>query len=100
MLQLNPEKRPSVNDILAMPVMSKRLSRLLPRDVLADEFSHTVLHNQSPFDGDVHDATVLRQKMVGPAAAAPVPAPAPTRMVCFCFRFELEFIGSDITARR
>ena len=35
-------------------------ARLLPSDV-AEEFSHTALHNQSPLPPDVHDATVLRQ---------------------------------------
>ncbi|XP_056011940.1 serine/threonine-protein kinase Nek1-like isoform X3 [Ostrea edulis] len=41
-----PKERPSVNSILKKPFVQKRVSKFLSEDVIADEFSHTVMHGQ------------------------------------------------------
>jgi NIMA (never in mitosis gene a)-related kinase len=68
MLMKDPSKRPSVNQILGLPFIKKRLSAFLDESVLADEMSHTVLHGQNPLS-DRKPATP-----VPTAPAAPVPA--------------------------
>ena len=50
MLNVDPEKRPNVNQILQYPVVKDRISKLLNEDDFKDEFSHTILHNQNVFD--------------------------------------------------
>ena len=65
MLQVNPDKRPTVNDILRRPFLQHRATTMLPDDIYAEEFAHTVLHKQNILkDTDVHDATVLRKQIV------------------------------------
>lgn len=64
MLQVNPAKRPSINDILRRSFLQVRVSVMLPDDVYAEEFAHTVLHKQNVLkDVEVHDATVLRKQI-------------------------------------
>ena len=50
MLNVDPEKRPNVNQILAYPVVKDRIHKLLNENDFKDEFSHTILHNQNVFD--------------------------------------------------
>ena len=57
-----PAQRPSVNDLLAMPVIRARIERFLSDAQRASEFSHTVLH-KNPEKNHEH-----------PAMAAPPPA--------------------------
>eukprot|EP00003_Mantamonas_plastica_P030586 TRINITY_DN765_c0_g1_i2.p1 TRINITY_DN765_c0_g1~~TRINITY_DN765_c0_g1_i2.p1 ORF type:complete len:942 (-),score=467.14 TRINITY_DN765_c0_g1_i2:1331-4156(-) len=45
MLQKNPKKRPSVNQILKKPFIKKRIQKFLSETVHNDEFSHTVIHD-------------------------------------------------------
>ncbi len=49
MLQKDPSKRPSINQILKMPIIEKRISMFLDDQDFKDEFSHTLLHNQDVF---------------------------------------------------
>ena len=42
MLHQEPSRRPSVNDILAMPFLACRIGNLLPTQLIMEEFSHTV----------------------------------------------------------
>jgi len=46
---LNPdsEKRPTVNKILKMDIITQRAKDLLQEDEYIKEFSHTVLHNKN-----------------------------------------------------
>ncbi|CAB3978371.1 serine threonine- kinase Nek1-like isoform X2 [Paramuricea clavata] len=44
----NPHDRPSINTVLRQPLIKNRINKFLPEEVVADEFSHTVLHRQ-PF---------------------------------------------------
>lgn len=46
---LNPDsdKRPSVNKILKLGIISQRAKELLDEDEYIQEFSHTVLHNKN-----------------------------------------------------
>lgn len=49
MLQKDPARRPSINAILKMPIIEKRISQFLEDRDFKDEFSHTLLHNQDVF---------------------------------------------------
>jgi hypothetical protein len=46
MIQKEPRSRPSVNDILALPLIRDRIGQYLQPEVAQEEFSHTVLHGQ------------------------------------------------------
>lgn len=46
MLQKDPNKRPSVNQILKLPFLQDRIKRLLPEDYWNEEFSHTIIHGR------------------------------------------------------
>jgi len=47
LLKSVPEERPSIYQILAMPIVNGRISKFLSQRLIKDEFSHTVLHNQN-----------------------------------------------------
>jgi NIMA (never in mitosis gene a)-related kinase len=49
MLQKDPARRPSINAILKMPIIEKRIGQFLEDRDFRDEFSHTLLHNQDVF---------------------------------------------------
>jgi NIMA (never in mitosis gene a)-related kinase len=49
MLVKDPRRRPSVNDVLRMPIIEKRINMFLGDAGFKDEFSHTLLHNQDVF---------------------------------------------------
>ena len=49
MLQKDPARRPSINAILKMPIIEKRIGQFLEDRDFRDEFSHTLLHNQDFF---------------------------------------------------
>ena len=49
MLSTDPNKRPTINQILRTPVMSGRIRNCLSESRRAEEFKHTVLHNQNLF---------------------------------------------------
>lgn len=49
MLVKDPKKRPSINEVLKMPLVEKRISQFLGKDEFKDEFAHTILHNQDIF---------------------------------------------------
>ena len=49
LLQKDPEKRPSINAILKMPLIQPRIGRYLQGEAFKDEFSHTILHNHDLF---------------------------------------------------
>lgn len=46
MLSIDPNKRPSIAQILKLPFVNKRIQNLLSESIKKKEFSHTVLHNQ------------------------------------------------------
>jgi hypothetical protein len=50
MLQVDPEKRPSVHQILKMPQIQPRIKQFLEGDTFKTEFAHTILHNQDVFE--------------------------------------------------
>jgi NIMA (never in mitosis gene a)-related kinase len=49
MLQKDPSKRPSINQLLKHPLVEKRIQNFLEDKDFRDEFSHTLLHNQDVF---------------------------------------------------
>jgi len=50
MLNKDPAKRPSINQILKIDIIKQRITALLNEQDFKDEFSHTILHNQNVFD--------------------------------------------------
>ena len=46
MLSIDPNKRPSIAQILKLPFVNKRIQNLLSESFKQKEFSHTVLHNE------------------------------------------------------
>ncbi len=94
MLTLNTDKRPSINDILATPVMKARITKFLSATLHHHEFSHTIIHgkpqngqlvvqhppaNKAPREARVSSGGSAQGKgaaRVGPSeAAAKVPDP-------------------------
>jgi NIMA (never in mitosis gene a)-related kinase len=45
----DPNRRPSINDLLKSPLIKSRIKRYLEEDDFKSEFSHTLLHNQDVF---------------------------------------------------
>ena len=50
LLHLNPNRRPTINKILQASLICKRITKFLPKQVLAREFSHTTLHSINIFE--------------------------------------------------
>ncbi|XP_078369290.1 serine/threonine-protein kinase Nek1-like isoform X1 [Oculina patagonica] len=46
LLKRNAHDRPSVNSILKKPFIQKRIEKFLSQEVMAEEFSHTVIHRK------------------------------------------------------
>jgi NIMA (never in mitosis gene a)-related kinase 1/4/5 len=46
MLEVDVEKRITINQILKRPIISKRIKQFLNDNTFKNEFSHTILHNQ------------------------------------------------------
>lgn len=46
MLSIDPNKRPTIAQILKLPFVNKRIQNLLSESIKQKEFSHTVLHNE------------------------------------------------------
>ncbi|XP_041940215.1 serine/threonine-protein kinase Nek5 isoform X2 [Alosa sapidissima] len=46
LFKVPPRERPSINSLLKLPVLQSRIKLHLSTEVLHEEFSHTVLHNQ------------------------------------------------------
>ena len=49
MLTKEPRRRPTINDILKMPIIQKRINKFLDDNDFKEEFSHTLLHNKDVF---------------------------------------------------
>mmetsp|Transcript_36636 Transcript_36636/g.48102 ORF Transcript_36636/g.48102 Transcript_36636/m.48102 type:complete len:206 (+) Transcript_36636:337-954(+) len=49
-LQVTPSRRPTVNSILKMSIIQDRIKTNLSTSIVAQEFSHTVLHRQNVYD--------------------------------------------------
>ena len=52
-LQKSPAQRPSINSLLKLPVLNRRISNYLNSETLNEEFAHTVLHNQNIFQNSL-----------------------------------------------
>ena len=50
MLQVDPAKRPSINEVLRHPLIEPRIGLFMPRETREREFSHTTLHAINIFD--------------------------------------------------
>lgn len=47
-LNVDPNRRPSVKDILNLPIIQGRINRFLSEVEFNDEFSHTIMHKYNP----------------------------------------------------
>ncbi|KAL4470250.1 hypothetical protein ABPG74_011861 [Tetrahymena malaccensis] len=47
LLNVDPSKRPQVNQILKMPIIQHRIKKFLSETIRQNEFSHTILHNRN-----------------------------------------------------
>lgn len=56
MLSLDPNKRPTLAQILKMPFVKTRIQSFLSESIRLQEFSHTILHNQNVFIQKNEDA--------------------------------------------
>lgn len=45
LLQINPDKRPTIHEILKMPIITNRVKNFLSESVRKFEFAHTIMHN-------------------------------------------------------
>lgn len=68
LLKRNAHDRPSINSILKKPFIQKRIEKFLSQEVMAEEFSHTVIHRK-PL------GVVGQPRMLPPKPVKPVPAP-------------------------
>ena len=50
LLNIEPRRRPNVNQILKFPLVSEKIPNFLEDAVFKDEFSHTIIHNRKFFD--------------------------------------------------
>jgi NIMA (never in mitosis gene a)-related kinase len=50
LLSVDDRRRPKIREILKFPYISNRICNFLSETVRLDEFSHTVLHNESLFE--------------------------------------------------
>ncbi|XP_073701281.1 serine/threonine-protein kinase Nek5-like [Garra rufa] len=48
LFKVSPRDRPSANSLLKRPMLQQQISKHLDTQLLEDEFSHTVLHRQTP----------------------------------------------------
>ncbi|GLI70930.1 hypothetical protein VaNZ11_016024 [Volvox africanus] len=90
MLTLDWQKRPSINDILATPIMKARIQKFLSATLQAHEFSHTIIHGR-PKPGQLvvgagsspQAASAAAPPPAAPPPAAPAlggtPGPAPSK---------------------
>ena len=46
LLRTNPIERPTINQILKMPIIQDRIKSFLSESIRMDEFSHTMIHDQ------------------------------------------------------
>ncbi|MBN3308498.1 NEK1 kinase, partial [Amia calva] len=81
----NPKDRPSVNSILEKQFISRRIEKFLTPQIIAQEFSHSILHNQPkvsaaqgapakrPAQGPTSASVAPAQKITKPAAKYGVP---------------------------
>eukprot|EP00899_Mesostigma_viride_P027352 jgi/Mesvir1/7801/Mv11743-RA.1 len=80
MLQKNPRLRPSVNEILQLPLIRDRIQKCLSETMQAEEFNHTVLHKHRILDGPPPPRPSSAQGRIGapqPLAAMQAPAAHP-----------------------
>jgi len=50
LLNIEPRRRPNVNQILKFPLIAEKIPTFLDDSVFKDEFSHTIIHNRKFFD--------------------------------------------------
>ncbi|CAD8154431.1 unnamed protein product [Paramecium octaurelia] len=84
LLQSNPNRRPTINKILKIPLIVKRIKEFLSQSIQQNEFSHTVLHNQrldiatkideiKVLDDLPKPPSLVNQQSSGPIYQNPVP---------------------------
>ena len=69
MLKKNAAERPTIHQLLKVPVIERRIDRFLTGTAFMDEFSHTLLHNQNVFEEFKRIKSVEEQKQAAAAQA-------------------------------
>lgn len=72
MLSIDPLRRPTVHQILKEPVIRNRIQNFLSSSKRAEEFSHTILHNQDIFSAIRAHAEEQQQESEAKEIAPPV----------------------------
>lgn len=49
LLTRDPLKRPTINQLLALPIMQSRIKKFLSTNQIKDEFDHTAIHGSNLF---------------------------------------------------
>lgn len=65
MITKDPEKRPSINQILAEPIIKNRIQDFLSETLHKDEFSHTIIHGRRK-PGELVPGAVIRPQQLPP----------------------------------
>eukprot|EP00873_Tetraselmis_striata_P046474 jgi/Tetstr1/466738/TSEL_011211.t1 len=82
MITRDPKKRPSINQILAEPIIKNRIQQFLSATLRAEEFSHTIIH-QRPKPGQLVPGQPAPNALpppkfgTGASSQAPAARPAP-----------------------
>ncbi len=50
MLMVDDTRRPTINELIRIPIIAKRAQSLLDDETFVEEFSHTVLHRMNIFE--------------------------------------------------
>lgn len=69
MITRDPKKRPSINQILAEPIIKNRIQQFLSATLRAEEFSHTIIH-QRPKPGQLVPGQPVRSPPAAPSRGA------------------------------
>jgi len=60
MLSRDERQRPNINQVLASPLITRRIRAFLNSSQIKEEFSHTIIHNKNIYD--IHKEDLLRKK--------------------------------------
>lgn len=60
MLARDERQRPNINQVLASPLITRRIRAFLNSSQIKEEFSHTIIHNKNIYD--IHKEDMLRKK--------------------------------------
>ncbi|CAL6047888.1 Kinase [Hexamita inflata] len=72
MLQKDPKKRPTINQLLRQPFIMQKIQQLLPDEKFDDEFAHTVFHGKGDILKGFDEEKQQNQPFLQPKIQEPV----------------------------